>query len=202
MMRTTSPTLGFALFVVRVKFLALAHDPLVHRMRHRRVTSTTMVLAILADTTEPTFSFLIPGLFPFSACYALSFTASATFLATFWRGLRLPPSDDSFRLGFGRCLRSPRRSPPAPLAWPVSPPVAAAPLHSRSRSTVSIRARSLRSARSFFTRPSAPSTSGTAAGTSAPPHPAICLSSLGRIQRPGFFRILFHVSLLHHASRA
>src|ERR1700733_13827375 len=46
----------------------------------RRMTSTTMVLAILDDTTEPTFSFLLFGVVSAIGCYAPFLLFATTFL--------------------------------------------------------------------------------------------------------------------------
>src|SRR5271154_4960854 len=53
----------------------------------RRVTSTTMVLVILAETTSPTFSFLLPIFFLGTALFAARLWAMAYFPFFFFLGV-------------------------------------------------------------------------------------------------------------------
>src|SRR5581483_1368493 len=90
----------------------------------RRMTSTTIVLAILADTTEPTFSFLLLCVVSAIGCYSPFFLCCAAFGAAFLRTDTLVTKGAGVAAGEG--------------ADPFS------------FKTVRMRARSLRSERSFL----------------------------------------------------
>ena len=78
MMRTTSPTLAWSLFVVRVKLLALADDSLIQRMRHAPRHFDHDGLGHLVRDHAPIFSFLMlfsvsaVGTYPLLAFFAPS----------------------------------------------------------------------------------------------------------------------------------
>src|SRR5690242_3350077 len=99
----------------------------------RRMTSTTMVLAILADTTEPTFSFLLLCVVSAIGCYSPFFFLGALALGT------LSPA--AFGAVFFRAATLVTRGAGAAAAEGADP---------FSFKTVRMRARSLRSERSFL----------------------------------------------------
>src|SRR5579872_215049 len=106
----------------------------------RRITSTTMVLAILDDTTEPTFSFLLFGVVSAIGYYAPFLLLATTFLgAAVFGAVFLGAA--FFTAVFGVVLVT--NGTGAAAAAEGATPFCS--------STVRMRARSLRSTRSFLT---------------------------------------------------
>src|SRR5437868_3785216 len=111
----------------------------------RRMTSTTMVLAILEDTTEPTFSFLLLGVVSAIGCYApfllfaTAFLGATVFKAAFVGAAFLGATFFAAALGAVFFTRGSGAAAAAEGATPFC------------CSTVKMRARSLRSVRSFLT---------------------------------------------------
>src|SRR5579862_5715881 len=110
----------------------------------RRMTSTTIVLAILDDTTEPIFSFLLFGIVSAIGCYAPFLLLATTFLgATVFGAVFLGTA--FFTTVFEVVLG---------VVFVTSGTGAAAAAEGATPfccSTVRMRARSLRSTRSFLT---------------------------------------------------
>ena len=170
-----------------------------------------MVLAILVDTTEPTFSFLIPACVPLSlpsAAYPLLDFRGILILRRLRRSRRLHFYADSLLFWPSAPRRLSASATAAPfsalaLAPPASAATSLAPASATAGGRFQSRARAAPSASApapcaapatSSALPSAPSTSGTAAGTSAPPHSRNLLGELGRVERPCFFRVLFHAA--------